>query len=127
MDSKSVPKLKCPLCENACSHRIIFSSGGIEHLRCSECGKVSVFSSKTSAAKDGAKGKKKRSFIDYDELMERRGSKKSNRYSIKKDYTGGDYLSHPKFGDGYVLASLPPNKMEVLFVDDKKLLICAKA
>jgi hypothetical protein len=124
MEIGSVSRVKCPTCAKTCSHKILLSSGSIEHLRCSECGKVGVFAFEMVDGKGEGEKKKKRSSIDYAALMERRGSKKSNPYSIKKDYTDGDYLSHPKFGDGYVLTVLPPNKMKVLFADEKKLLIC---
>jgi hypothetical protein len=74
--------------------------------------------------KEEGKKKEKRSSLDCVSILERQGSKSSKPYSIKKDFTDGDYISHSKFGNGYVLTVVPPNKMEVLFEDEKKLLIC---
>jgi Zn ribbon nucleic-acid-binding protein len=118
-------KVKCPACTITCSHKLIFSNDGIEHLCCSECGKVGVFAVEMEDGKEeDEKRKKELSFIDYVSVMERRGSKPSNPYSIKKAFTNGDYLGHSKFGDGYVVTVLPPNKMMVMFEDEKRLLIC---
>ncbi len=124
MKFDSVLRVKCPACAKICSHKILFSNGGIEHLRCSECEKVGIFAFEMVDGKKEGEKKKTLSSLDYVALMERRGSKPSSPYSIKKNYTDGNYLSHPKFGDGYVLTVLPSNKMEVLFADEKKLLIC---
>ena len=124
MEFGSVPRVECPVCAKICSHQVLFSDEGVEHLRCSECEKIGVFAFELVEGKKEGEKKKKRSSIDHAALMERRGSETSNPCAIKKAYTDGDYLSHPKFGDGYVLTVVPPNKMEVLFAEEKKLLIC---
>ncbi len=118
----SVSRVKCSGCAETCSHKVLFSSDGIEHLRCSECGKVGVFVFEMVDGKEEGKKKKKRSSLDCISILERRGSKSSKPYSIKKDYTDGDYIRHSKFGNGYVLTVVPPNKMQVLFEDEKKVL-----
>jgi hypothetical protein len=123
MEFGLVLKVECPACSKTCSHKVVFSRNGIEHLLCSECENFGVFAFENVDGKEEG-GKKKRLSIDYVALMEKRGSKTSNRFSIKKDYIAGDYLCHPKFGDGYVLTVLSPGKMEVLFGDEKKRLIC---
>jgi hypothetical protein len=117
----STLKFKCPECDKTCSQKLLFSDSGIEHWRCFECDKVGVF--EADEKEEGGK-KQKRSSIDCAALLERRGSSPSKPYSTKESYTDGDYLSHPKFGDGYVLIVVSPNKIEVLFLDGKKLLIC---
>jgi hypothetical protein len=124
MEFGSVSRVKCPACAKVCSHKILFSDGGIEHRLCSECENVGVFACKMVDGKEEGEKKKKWSPIDYATLMERQGSETPNPYSIKNDYTDGDYLSHPKFGDGYVLTVLPPNKMMVMFEDERKMLVC---
>jgi len=62
---------------------------------------------------------------DYTALMERRGSRALCTYSTTGAYTEGQYIMHPKFGEGYVLAVRSPSvKMEVLFEDMRRLLVC---
>jgi hypothetical protein len=120
----SVLKVTCPACAKACSHKVLFSGGSIEHRHCSECQNIGVFASEMGEEDEEGKKKKKWTSIDYAALMERQGSRKPVKYSIKKAYTDGDYMSHPSFGAGYVLNVLPPHKMEVLFEESKKLLAC---
>ena len=48
------------------------------------------------------------------------------RYSIHADLNEGDIISHTKFGRGIVVARLEQNKVEVLFKDELKRLVCCK-
>ena len=45
-------------------------------------------------------------------------------YDMKASYQAGQSIEHPKFGLGFVLKVIPPNKMEVRFADGVKLMIC---
>ena len=45
------------------------------------------------------------------------------KYSIKAKLTQGDVVEHPMFGDGIVMRVAHPDKAEVLFQNDTKLLI----
>ena len=122
----SAPKVKCPACNKVRSHQSLFSSDTVEHLRCSECNSIGVFVFEmVDDEKDDGDKKQKLTPLDHAALIERRGSKAMAAYSIKKVYTDGDYLRHSQFGDGYVIAIVPPQKMEVLFADGRKVLICS--
>jgi hypothetical protein len=62
---------------------------------------------------------------DHAALMQHRGSQELRAYCTTGSYTDGQYVEHTKFGEGYVLDILgPPMKMEVLFADRKRLLVC---
>lgn len=44
------------------------------------------------------------------------------RYSMGQKFTPGELVSHPKFGDGYVLEVVDPNKVSIMFRDGPKTL-----
>lgn len=48
------------------------------------------------------------------------------KYSIHADLKEGDIINHSKFGRGVVIEKMEPNKVEVLFEDDLKRLVCCK-
>lgn len=45
-------------------------------------------------------------------------------YSAKAKFAVGDKIRHPTFGDGLVTKQIYPNKVEILFEMDVKVLIC---
>ena len=115
---------KCSFCEEQCSQIVCFSSGSLEHRRCSGCGKISVFAFVTVKSAGGERGKKEWKAIDYPEIIKRRPIDPPDLYLPQSDYSDGDYISHPQFGDGYVLAVLSPRRMRVLFAEKRMLLVC---
>lgn len=42
------------------------------------------------------------------------------RYSMTRKYSLGELVSHPKFGDGYVLEIVDPKKITIVFRDGQK-------
>jgi hypothetical protein len=44
-------------------------------------------------------------------------------YSMKGQFALGDKISHPNFGDGIIGKLIYPNKVEVIFRTDVKVLI----
>lgn len=48
-------------------------------------------------------------------------------YSAKSKYQMGDRIKHPTFGDGVVEKTIFPNKVEIIFESDIKVLIHAPA
>jgi len=57
--------------------------------------------------------------------MEEVRKKPAKPYSIKLVFLVGDRIHHPKFGEGVIRKNIHPNKVEILFQDDLKILICA--
>jgi hypothetical protein len=83
------------------------------------------FLKENAGTKNSIKKKGSVKHLDHAALTKRRHSKSLKTYSTKKAYTDGQYLNHPKFGEGYILGvSSPPSKMEVLFADRKRVLVC---
>jgi hypothetical protein len=57
--------------------------------------------------------------------MQHRGSKDLVAYDTQGSYAHGQYITHSKYGEGYVLDVFgPPMKMSVLFADRIRLHVC---
>ena len=52
------------------------------------------------------------------------GGASAKPYKISERYTTGDYLEHPRFGTGRVIDIVGAEKMEVIFKEGRKVLIC---
>lgn len=48
----------------------------------------------------------------------------ANAYGAKNQMGVGDKIAHPTFGEGIVMKMIHPNKAEILFEMDLKVLIC---
>ncbi len=60
----------------------------------------------------------------WQEAMVRHSAEKPLPYSMETPYGTGDFLEHPSFGRGEVIAVMRPDKMEVLFQEGVKTLRC---
>ena len=58
-----------------------------------------------------------------DEIVEADLDRPVKRYSIRDTYSSGDRIDHPKLGEGVVQAITGRGKIEVLFGEEKKLLV----
>ena len=58
-----------------------------------------------------------------DELVEADMSRPIRSYSIRDSYAAGDRIAHSKLGEGVVQAITGRGKIEVLFGEEKKLLV----
>jgi len=117
----------CPSCGKEFPHNVIYAASRVHHLRCSVCKDVNVFVLEEPAGAQEGDQERKVVPQEYAAVMERRGSKALCAYSTTGTYTEGQYIMHPKFGEGYVLAvRSPPVKMEVLFEDHNRMLVCGR-
>jgi hypothetical protein len=61
--------------------------------------------------------------LGVDDLLAYHGAPAVHPYESTGAFTEGEFIEHPTFGTGYVLAVLwPPTKMEVLFSDGKRII-----
>ena len=60
---------------------------------------------------------------EWTKLMRENSAKPLKAYSPKTKYITSDRISHPSFGDGVVGKLIHPNKMEIVFQNDVKILI----
>ena len=60
---------------------------------------------------------------EWEKLMATHKDAPVKSYSMKSSFALGDKLNHPSFGDGIVGKLIYPNKLEVIFRHDVKVLI----
>lgn len=63
---------------------------------------------------------------EWTRLMKEAKDIKPVKYSYKVTYSLGEVIEHPTFGPGVVVKTIHPDKIEVLFQSDLKLLIHSK-
>jgi hypothetical protein len=47
-------------------------------------------------------------------------------YDIKKSYEVGDFVNHPKYGDGFIEEIMTETKMRIFFIDSERVFIHSK-
>ncbi len=62
----------------------------------------------------------------WENAMSENKGKPKITYNIKTTFKPGDIIAHPNFGDGIVMKVLHPNKAEIMFENDIKLLLHSK-
>lgn len=60
----------------------------------------------------------------YQKKMKESLMKTSKIYRMDMEVENGDIIQHPKFGKGVVSKLIPPDRMEVLFPSETKVLVC---
>lgn len=93
------------------------ADGGVE----TGIGKKAAKSSKK--AKSAAKEETKSIFAEWQSLMDASKNAKRLKYTPKAHLEVGHVIEHPNFGEGVVTKVLFPNKAEVVFKDDLKIMI----
>ena len=58
-----------------------------------------------------------------DEVIAADPSRPPRPYRLTESYEAGDTIEHPTLGNGVVQASAGPGKIQVLFGEDRKLLV----
>jgi hypothetical protein len=66
---------------------------------------------------------KSRTAIKDDPIVEADPERELRPYSVREFYETGDRISHPKFGEGVVQKPLGPNKVDVRFGDESRVLV----
>jgi hypothetical protein len=106
--------VRCPECDVTGKQRLNHHGEGTYHLRCQSCGVTCAY------AGDPPDGE----LLDYAAAVERTRIK-PRPYRPTSSFGPGELIDHVKFGLGYVLVMRePPDKMEVLFADQQRLLVC---
>jgi hypothetical protein len=117
------------------NHIIVAMKGDrIAKVQCLTCKKEHVYRAPKGATEPQAKAaprvKKTESEeashsieVEWEKLMSAHRELPIKPYSTKGQFGLGDKLSHPTFGDGIVGKLIYPNKLEVIFRTDVKVLI----
>jgi len=106
-------------------------------VECKTCKKTHAFKAPKGITEPGQVATKKKASkkkseashqpieVEWEKLMAAHHAAKMQPYNTKHSYQLGDKIAHPTFGDGIVARLIYPNKVEVLFRTDLKVLIHA--
>lgn len=128
----------CTSCKMDLNHVVVAMKGDrIAKVQCLTCKKEHTFKApkgitEPSAAKPKKRGKSAAAAaeaagnpieLEWEKLMNQHRDAPLKTYSMKGQFGLGDKLSHPQFGEGIVGRLIYPNKLEVIFRTDLKVLI----
>ncbi len=126
----------CTSCKMDLNHIIVAMKGDrIAKVQCLTCKKEHVYRTPKGATEPQAKTPKVRKATaeaedshhsieaEWEKLMNSHREMPVKPYSTKGQFGLGDKLSHPTFGEGIVGKLIYPNKLEVIFRTDVKILI----
>jgi len=127
----------CTSCKRDVNHIIVAMKGErIAKVQCLSCKKEHVYRApkgiteapvKTPRTRKSAASEPTHSSIEaeWEKLMNTHKDLPMKAYSTKAHFGLGEKLSHPTFGNGIVGKLIYPNKLEVIFQTDIKVLIHA--
>jgi hypothetical protein len=131
----------CTSCKMDLNHIIVAVKGDrIAKVQCLTCKKEHVYRvpkgviepstkpkapRKSSKSSDAGEGGIHSIEVEWEKLMSAHREAPIKPYTIKGQFGLGDKLNHPTFGDGIVGRLIYPNKLEVIFRTDVKVLIYA--
>ena len=127
---------RCLKCKDVTNHTIVaMNDGKIAKVQCNVCrsrhnyrpakpGKAE--GSKKKTARDTGSRKQAKAEAHFEELLDGRDQSKAMDYVMTGIFKEGDLIDHPIFGMGVVTDTVMPDKIEVLFRQECKLLICGK-
>jgi hypothetical protein len=123
----------CTSCKMDLNHVIVAMKGDrVAKVQCLTCKKEHAYKAAKGATEPKAKKKKKEKVaedqgnpieLEWEKLMSDHRDAPVKPYTMKGAFGLGDKLNHPVFGDGIVGKLIYPNKLEVIFRTDVKILI----
>jgi hypothetical protein len=122
----------CTSCKMDLNHVIVAMKGDrIAKVQCLTCKKEHMY--KAPKGVTTPKAKKKKADADqpthtsieaeWEKLMSTHKNAQAKPYNTKGFFVLGDKIQHPTFGEGIVGKLIYPNKLEVIFRTDLKVLI----
>jgi hypothetical protein len=114
MDGDKVAKVECNVCEGRHIYRPVKPQTLAAEKR------------KIARAATIEKARIKKAEADYDKLIASRKTTRAKSYSMDGIFKTGELLDHPIFGLGVITEIEMPNKIEVMFRQESKLLICGR-
>jgi hypothetical protein len=125
----------CTSCKMDLNHMIVAMKGDrVAKVQCLTCKKEHAFKApkgvteppkKKSKKKDSAEEQHTSIEAEWEKLMAAHRDAPTKSYTTKGQFVLGDKINHPNFGDGIVGKLIYPNKLEVIFRTDVKVLIYA--
>ena len=125
---------RCSKCKEATNHTIVAMVGNkIARVECNVCGGVHNHRGTTapkprnSTPRNPAQPRKSRSQAQWESLMATADKAGAIPYNLKTPVKTGNLINHPSFGMGIILSTTRPNKMDIIFADGVKRLLCTVA
>ena len=126
----------CTSCKIDLNHMVVAMKGDrIAKVQCLTCKKEHTFKApkgatepkkkRGKAAKETPEEKASTVEAEWEKLMATHKDAPLKSYNTKGQFLLGDKLNHPTFGHGIVGKLIYPNKLEVIFKNDIKVLIYA--
>jgi hypothetical protein len=132
---------RCLKCKDITNHTIVaLVENRVVKVQCNVCRALHNYrpvqvekktTVRRSGEKSGQSGRTGRSSREskaeshFRELLGGRDPVAAVRYAMTKSFIEDDLVNHPVFGLGLVTRMIPPNKIEVVFKEGSKILICA--
>ena len=129
---------RCLKCKDVTNHTVFaMVDGKIAKVECNVCGgrhnyrpekPASEAASKRKATRAAsiAEAKLAKNEALFDEMVAGRSQSQAIPYGMNDIFKENDLLNHPIFGLGIVTETVMPNKIEVMFRQQSKLLICGR-
>jgi len=127
---------RCLKCKDFTNHTILaMAEGEVAKVQCKVCGARHNYRPATLEKPAGPKKKAaarttastpriSKAEAGFDALMVKRDPSKAKAYAMTATFKKGDLIDHPTFGLGVVTGILKPNKVEVQFRQETRILIC---
>jgi hypothetical protein len=127
---------QCTRCRMLTNHTVVaMVAARPVKVQCNTCGGTHGYrapkakTNRTSATPRRVSDKPKEKGLSADQeqwskAMQERASIEERPYSMDASFIVAEWIRHPQFGLGQVLATFKPNKMEVLFEQGRKMLRC---
>ena len=112
----STKEFRCPACRRKNTHDVIWVGDGLSHQRCRGCNEAHAYAVEDLGVDVVAQ--------DLPSLMTRLSPNDPASYRASDPFHTGQFIEHKKFGTGYVLNVRGATKMEILFGDRTRLLVC---
>ncbi len=122
---------RCSKCKETSNHTIVAMVGDrVARVECNVCGSVhnhrgtAAPKPRSTPPRTPAKPRKSRAQVQWADIMAVADQTRAIPYNIKTRVKTGDLINHPSFGMGQILSTTRPNKMEIIFEQGVKLLLC---
>ena len=129
---------RCLKCKDVTNHTIIaMDRDKVAKVECNVCGgrhkyrpekpvTTAAEKRKTARAASIEKARITKAEADYEKLIASQKTTRAKPYSMTGIFMEGQVLNHPIFGLGVIIEREMPNKIEVMFRQGSKLLICGR-
>ena len=127
----------CTKCKLVLDHVVVsMRANNLDKVKCNTCNAIHKYKDpekksvtrKTGARKAASiKTKLTISEKEWESILKDIPTEEFLPYSMDKKFKKGDKIKHPSFGDGSVIGVVGVNKINVLFTDGHRLLICNKS